>query len=148
MRCFGLRYRKGTRAHEKRPLTNEIKDRFLSTVYKTIVTKKIPAENVFNVDETGIVLVRTGSSGWAPKGLRQVSLLGLGEKREITVTPVASATGTLLFLQVIWEGKTSKVLVNDDDPVSMIVQHHSPSHWQTQETWSSFIKELMARTIT
>jgi hypothetical protein len=63
-------------------------------------TNKIPAELVINSDQTGIPLIPSPQYTRAPKGAKDVSVNGYGEKRQITVTPSNSADGRSLPLQV------------------------------------------------
>jgi hypothetical protein len=70
----------------------------------------IPAELVVNSDQTGIPLVPSSDYTRAPKGAKDVSTHGHGDKRQITIVPSTAATGESLPLQVIYQGKTQQSL--------------------------------------
>jgi hypothetical protein len=61
---------------------------------------KIPAELLINSDQTGVPLTPASNYTRAPKGAKQVTAAGYGDKRQITATPTTSATGEMLPLQV------------------------------------------------
>jgi hypothetical protein len=63
-------------------------------------THKIPAALVINSDQTGLPVVPSPQYTRAPKGSKDVSVNGYGEKRQITVTPTNTADGESLPLQV------------------------------------------------
>jgi hypothetical protein len=74
----------------------------------------IPPELVLNSDQTGVPFVPAPQYQWAPKGSKDVSVNGFGEKRQITATPTTTASGDSLPLQVkilhmLWAGLESKV---------------------------------------
>ena len=62
---------------------------------------------LFNWDQTGVKVVPVSSWTMAESGSKQIPVVGLEDKREITVVLAATATGTLLPPQVIYQGKTS-----------------------------------------
>ena len=70
----------------------------------------IPAELVVNSDQTGMPLVPASDFTRAPKGAKDVSTNGQGDKRQITVVPSTAANGESLPMQVIYQGKTSASL--------------------------------------
>lgn len=67
----------------------------------------IPPSCVVNMDQTGMRLVPTGKHTRAPKGSKEVPLVGQDDKRMITVVLAISAAGVLLPLQVIFSGVQS-----------------------------------------
>lgn len=71
---------------------------------------EIPAELVVNSDQTGIPLVPSSDYTRAPKGAKDVSTHGHGDKRQITIVPSTAANGESLPLQVIYQGKTQQSL--------------------------------------
>ena len=61
---------------------------------------RIPAELVINMDQTGMNLVPVGKFTYAKKGQKHVQLLGLDDKRQLTLVPAITAAGAPLPLQV------------------------------------------------
>ena len=56
----------------------------------------IPPELIINLDETGIKLVPVRDWTMAPEGNRRVEVVGLGDKRQITVTFADTLSGAFL----------------------------------------------------
>ncbi|KAF6752496.1 hypothetical protein DFP72DRAFT_991082 [Ephemerocybe angulata] len=108
---FGWSWRSGTRAAHKVPLNWEDKceDMFLRMVYY-MRTGGIPPEAVVNADQMGLCLMPVGNQTWAPRGARQVDVVGKEEKRQLTVMVATSCTGEILPMQCIWTGKTPAAL--------------------------------------
>ena len=76
-----------------------------------IKVHNIPQSLVVNSDQTGIHLVPTGGARtWDTKGIKQVSVYGLEDKRQVTVVVSSAATGEVLPFQVVFQGLTSRAL--------------------------------------
>ena len=65
-----------------------------------IATYKIPAALTINSDQTGVPLTPCTNYTRAPKGSKEVTASGYGDKRQITATPTTSADGAMLPMQV------------------------------------------------
>jgi hypothetical protein len=65
-----------------------------------IVTYSIPPALCINSDQTGVPLTPCSNFTRAPKGAKEVTATGYGDKRQITATPTTAADGTMLPLQV------------------------------------------------
>jgi len=67
------------------------------------------------------------------KGSKQVKMVGLGDKRQITALLSVTKSGHLLPPQLIYPGKTDachpKVTFPDDWDIT-----HTESHWSTEDT--------------
>lgn len=66
-----------------------------------INTHQIPPEMFINSDQTGVPLTPSSNYTRAPKGAKDVTNTGYGDKRQITATPTTSAAGEMLPLQVL-----------------------------------------------
>jgi hypothetical protein len=76
-----------------------------------IKVHNIPQSLVVNSDQTGIHLVPTaGARTWDTKGIKQVRVHGLEDKRQVTIVVSSAATGEVLFFQVVFQGLTSRAL--------------------------------------
>ena len=102
---------------------------------------KIPLELVINLDQTGSKLVPASQWTLADEGFRQVDVIGVEDKREMTVLLAITLAGKLLPPQVLYTGKTTKCHPVVEFPADWGVCH-SPNHWSTQETMIRYIEEV------
>ena len=76
------------------------------------------------------------------KGSKQVKMVGLGDKRQITALLSVTKSGHLLPPQLIYPGKTDachpKVTFPDDWDIT-----HTESHWSTEDTMIRFAKNVL-----
>ena len=86
------------------------------------------------------------SSQWkmAERGSKDVSLLGMDDKRQITAVLACTPTGTLLSSQLLYQGSTTRC----HPPAHVVFPHgwdiwHSESHWSTRETVKRFISKIL-----
>ncbi|KAJ8579506.1 hypothetical protein M405DRAFT_895693 [Rhizopogon salebrosus TDB-379] len=119
LRCFDSFVRKylhnlgwsercSTRAAQKLPDNVEqvLLDSFLrqSSIIRDYA---IPAALCVNTDQTQTHYQMGGKRTWNKKGEKQVSTMGMDEKRAFTLVPSISASGELLPMQTIFHGRTS-----------------------------------------
>ena len=81
-----------------------------------IKVHNIPQFLVINNDQTGIHLVPTGEARTRDtKGIKQVNVHGLEEKRQVIVVVSSAATCEVLPFQVVFQRLTSRALppIND-----------------------------------
>ena len=80
-------------------------------------------------------------------GSKQIPVVGLEVKREVTVVLAATAAGTLLPPQVIYQGKTAgchaKVAFPDKWHIT-----HSESHWSTEQTMLEYLENIIISYVT
>ena len=70
----------------------------------------VPSALVLNLDQTPLSYVSPGKYTFSSKGSKNVPVKGLDDKKQITVTFVFSATGSFLPIQLIYQGKSKKML--------------------------------------
>ena len=58
----------------------------------------------------GINIVPVGKMTWAQKGEEHVGVIGLDEKRQLTILPGVAASGDSVGWQVVLEGNSDKIL--------------------------------------
>jgi hypothetical protein len=97
------------------------------------------------MDQTGVHLVP--SAGWTYEavGSKSVAVLGADDKRQITACVASSLDGTLLPLQLIFQGKTARSLP-PATPLSISSLVHltfSDNHWSSQATMQQYISEVI-----
>jgi hypothetical protein len=100
------------------------------------------AEMIVNFDQTGLSIVPTSSWTLAEKGAKQVEIVGLDDKRQITALLGCSLTGDLLPLQLIYTGKTDKCHPSYAFPDDWQVTH-SESHWSTSKTMEDYVRGIL-----
>lgn len=85
----------------------------------------------FNWDQAGVNLVPVSSWTMAESGSKQVPVIGVEGIREITVLLAATAAGTLLPSQVIYQGKTAgcHAKVSFDQPALVIFDVFAVRHF-------------------
>ena len=84
----------------------KVKSSHLKQIGEMVKLRSMPDSLIINLDQTGMKLVPTGDWTMAAEGSRQVEMIGLGDKRQITATFAASLDGTFLPIQILYQGKT------------------------------------------
>ena len=70
------------------------------------------------------------------------TIKGVDDKRQITATFSISMTGSFLPIQLIYEGKTRRCLLNYDFPKGFNVTY-SPNHWSNTEKSVELFQKVM-----
>lgn len=108
---------------------------------------QIPPELVINDDQAGINLVPVGKRTWAKLGAKTVRLLGVDDKRQLTLVVGSAASGKALPFQVIFQGKTPLSLPPEEcckpltDTGAKIT--HTGNHWANLETSKAYVQEIV-----
>ena len=112
--------------------------RNISTIYED---HDIPKDSISNLDQTPLSYVSPGKYTFNPKGAKTVPIKGVDDKRQITTTFSISMTGSLLPIQLIYEGETRRCLPNYDFPKGFNVTY-SPNHWSNTEKSVELFQEV------
>lgn len=144
--------RRTTRAAQKLPTNYEdiLHDAFLREAF-VIRDHAIPAELRVNTDQTQTVYQQGTKTTWNKKGVKQVAVVGHDEKRAFTLVPSISASGELLSMQAIYQGKSS---VSCPSPSSeryeeakklglQIKFSKTNTYWSTQQTMKELVDEVI-----
>ncbi len=75
----------------------------------------IPPELVCNSDQTTVHLRPSTKQTYEVKGVKEVKCLGKDDKRQITAVVSSTASGELMPLQLVFQGKTEAVVPKDED---------------------------------
>lgn len=78
----------------------------------------------------------------AEKGARQVPLVALDDKREITALLSVSMSGCLLAPQTLYSGTTERCHPSAPFPSTWDIWH-SKSHWSTTETMLRYVEKIV-----
>ena len=109
---------------------------------------KIPSSLVMNTDQTGIPLVPSTAYTRAEKGAKSVTCNGAGDKRQMTANPTTAADGTMLPLQLIYQGLTLKSLPGGNIPRDGRFKGWqwsvSENHWANIRTTKSHVISIIA----
>lgn len=83
-------------------------------------------------------------SSWtlAVKGQKQIPIIGLDDKREVTAILAASASGDLLPPQILYKGTTEKCHPPVDFPKDWDIWH-STNHWSNESTMLRYIDQII-----
>ena len=143
---LGFVRRKGTKAARKLPSDYEdIKASFLERVREAATTSTgsfIPPQLILNFDQTNAKFVPVSEWTLEKSGTKQVSIVGLEDKREMTVLLCCTLSGELLSPQLIYAGKTERCHPSVCFPDGWNITH-SPNHWSTQETMMEFLDKIL-----
>lgn len=111
----------------------------------------IPAELFLNFDQTNVVYSHGSSSRWAPKGSKQVAVVGTEEKQAFTVVVGVASSGQALPFQVIYKGSTAASLptpqaLGYDEAIALGFQFacsKTDTYWATFETMVAYLRNIV-----
>ena len=107
LRRIGYVKRKRTRAARKVPVYFEfIQMEFVSEIKKLVKTYDIPDDLIINFDQTNVMIVPVGHYTLDKVGSKQVSILGLEDKRQVTMVLACTLSGKFVPSQIIYQEKT------------------------------------------
>jgi hypothetical protein len=78
-------------------------------------TEGIPPELVCNSDQTAVHLRPSTKQTYEVKGVKEVKCLGKDDKRQIVAVVRSTASGELVPLQLVFQGKMEAVVPKDED---------------------------------
>lgn len=147
---LGWSVRAGTTAAQKLPVGWEVMGVDMRDRLAVLVgTYGIPPDLVVNFDQTGVYYVPTmGARTYAPRGSKDVSVLGMEDKRQFTAVMGSSAAGALLPMQIVYKGKVASSLpaVNARADAVAAGFHFtlSSNHWSSQLTMEQYLEEIIS----
>jgi hypothetical protein len=97
---------------------------------------------IVNFDETSVFIVPSSQYSMALVGSKQVTVIGKEDKRQITALLTITASGNLLPLQLIYQGKTNQCYPNYELPDDYLVDH-TPSHWSDRDSIVRYAKNIL-----
>ena len=111
----------------------------------TVETFKIHPSLIINFDQAGLHLAPAFSRTYAPAGSRSVAILGSEDKRQITVVVGSAYDGSLLPLQLIFQGTTEKCHPAHTAKTREYGFHitHSMNHWSNQDVMQEYIEHII-----
>jgi hypothetical protein len=110
-------------------------------------TEGIPPELVCNLDQTAIHFRPSTEQTYEVKGVKEVKCLGKDDKRQITAVVSSTASGELVPLQLVFQGKTKAVVPKDEDAKRAVAMGchltMSENHWSNFVTMKSFVEKVL-----
>jgi hypothetical protein len=145
----GFSYRKETNCSGKLPDNwQQLIDDFIVRVAYVIGKHAIPEELVCNLDETPQFLDPKKKRTWATTGAKNVPAAGSVDKRQFTMTPVITASGDLVLMQLIFQGSTVGCLPDElfrsahAELFEIMVWSFTDNHWQGKQSIQQVLKRL------
>lgn len=132
----------------RRPLSKPefklAKKGYLTKIKRVVKDGKIPPELVINWYQTGVNVVPASQWTQEEKGSSRVEVVGVGDKRQITVTVAGTLAGTLIPFQMLYGGKTERCHPSTAFPEGFDIWH-TPNHWANGEMSTRFVKNIIDR---
>jgi hypothetical protein len=128
-------------------IVQAIIDDWRSEMMDALEEREATLDRIVNCDETSWLVIPGFVLTWAPKGAESIHVQmpnGGREKERITVHASITAEGKKLPLMFIAEGKTGRVERSQLGDIGENWADHSPSGWQTQETFIRYLHLLRA----
>lgn len=116
------------------------KDSMLESIEAEVYTWGIPPQLVVNTDHTSVPLLPSNGFTYHPKGAKVVPLKRTDDKRAITGVLGCNALGERLKLQLIYAGKTLRVVPALPKNVIGVA---TPHHWANESTTLTYIQHAL-----
>ena len=140
--------RHSTRPGKKVPdgVTYILTNAFFRLVH-TISENSITIELCVNTDQTLVIYAAGASDTYAPKGSKQVDVVGKDEKQGFTLVVGVSMSGDVLPFQAIYAGSTSHSLPSPaasdyhkaTTTLGFRFESGGSNHWSTLSTMQSYV---------
>jgi len=135
--------RKGTKAARKVPTNfDELKTAFVKQIHDLKEEHNIPKDMIVNFDQTGCKFVPVSNWTLAPKGSSQVEIVGIEDKREMTVLITISANGVLLPPSLIYAGKTDRCHPHFEFDKTWEITH-TDNHWSDAASMIRYVDNIL-----
>ena len=135
--------RKGTTTAKILPTDFEkVKKQYLSDICFMLIMGDIPEDLIINWDQTGLKYVPVSDWIFAEKGFKRVEIVGLDDKRQITVLLTCTMSGKLLSTQVIYASKTPACLPKVAYPKDWYLTY-TENHWSNEQTMLGYLHNIL-----
>ena len=131
-------------------VTYILSDAFLRVAH-TISEEGVTIPLIVNTDQTHVIYAAGASETYAPKGSKQMEVVGKDEKRRFTVVVGISMSGDVLPFQLVYAGHTHHSLPTPAAPeyyqATEVLKFHFESggtnHWSTLSTMKSYVQHIL-----
>ena len=104
-----------------------------------------------NTDQTYVTYSAGSTETYAPRGSKQVEVVGKDEKRGFTLVVGISMSGDALPFQVIYAGKSNRSLPSPNAPsyhkatevLKFRIESGGDNHWSTQSTMKTYVQHIL-----
>jgi len=144
--------RRATRPGKKVPdgVTYILTTAFFRLVH-TISENGVIITIIVNTDQTLVIYAAGASETYAPKGSKQVEVVGKDKKRGFTVVVGISMSGDVLPFQLIYAGSTHRSLPSPAAPeyqkatqtLGFCIESGGTKHWSNQSTMRSYVQHIL-----
>ena len=97
---------------------------------------------ILNWDKTGIKIVPSNTWTMEERGSKRVEVIGVNDKRLITIVFCGSLMGDFLPIQVIYQRKTPRCHPRYQFPEDWDITH-SPKHWSNESTMIQYVNKII-----
>lgn len=119
------------------------------TILRIILTMKqndIPPSLVINGDQAGLQFFPSATRTWAPRGSKQVSIHGKGDKRQFTLMVASAMDGTFLPPQAILKGKSVRSLPparSKAEELGIQFDLNPKNHWSSVDSMKAWVNGIV-----
>ena len=144
MKRMGLVKRRGSTQAKKSSSAEyqHLRSTYLRQISGIVAVHKIPQEMVVNWDQSGINIVPLSNWTMEQEGASRIEIVGLNDKRQITMTFAASLSGDFLPPQILYKSKTERCHPSFSFPDGYDIWH-SPNHWANGNTVVRYIENVI-----
>jgi hypothetical protein len=143
---MGWSFRRGTTAASKLPVDWEAQGkRMAMSIASHMSSYGVHPSLVINFDQAGLNLIPASARTYEKKGTSSVPIVGAEDKRQITVVVSSSLDGTLLPLQLIFQGHQQRVMPKHTSKTAEAGFHLTctENHWANQRTMQEYIQHII-----
>ena len=123
-----------------------IQERFILQIAYLVQEHGIPKGGVVNMDETGVEIANVGKITLDLEGTKQVRVLGVGDKRQVTCVTATAADGSTLPVGIIFAGAPNSrraiPKLREGLPAGTWTSQ-TKSHWMTEDAIMLWFKQVM-----
>lgn len=118
------------------------KAQFLFDIKSIVEIEEIPQHLIINWDQTVIKYVPVSSWTMDSEGSKQVQVIGADDKRQITAVFGVTLSGDFMYLQLIYQGTTTKCLPSVRFPPDWHVTF-TENHWLNENTMEDYLDKIL-----
>lgn len=121
---------------------NGVQEQFIINVNAVVEIEDIPPQFVINWDQTSISIVPGSSWTMEAKGSRQVKIVEMGKKRQITDVFCGVLSGKFLSPQLIYQGKNRRLSALSQISKWLYVPY-TPNHWSNKAKMIEYMESII-----
>ena len=144
MKCMGMvKRRVSTKAKVDVEEFETLKDQFLLSIMTIVILDEIPLDLIINWDQTGVNYVPVSSLTMEVEGFKRVELVGKDDKRQITAVFGGLMAGNFLPLQLVYQGKTTRCLLQINFPEDWLITYSENYRCCNERTMKDYFHKVI-----